>query len=157
LAMGFPLLVILAIKRFGDGVVLLFFGILITALATLAAMKGLSRRNWPTTTGRITESEFVPGRGLFGWRDPEENRLTVHYSYTVEDETFDDSVRFSPNTDRCFEAFGGYPEKNGTVRVYYNPHKPAESILVPGPGSLTLCFFVLGLAGTGLGCYLIWS
>lgn len=76
----------------GEGVVLLFFGVLITALAVLAALRCFSRRKWPIATARITESKFVPGRGLFGWRDPERNRLTVYYSYTVEDKAFDASV-----------------------------------------------------------------
>jgi hypothetical protein len=31
-----------------------------------------------------------------------------------------------------------------------------ESILEPGPGTPTLFFFILGIAGTGFGCYLIW-
>jgi hypothetical protein len=157
LAMSFPLLIGLGIEGFGEGVVLLFFGILITSLAVLAAMRGFSRRKWPTATGTITETDFAPGRGLFGWKDPEQSRLTVCYSYTVEGKTYEGNVRFSPNSDRCSELFGGYPEKNGTFQVYYNPLKPDESILVPGPGTPTLFFFVLGIAGTGLGCYLIWS
>jgi len=155
-AMHIPILIGLAMQRFGEGAVFLCLGILITILAVLSAKSGFARRKWPTTTGTITESEFVPGRGLFGWRDPERNRLTVHYSYTVEDQTFDESVEFSPNADRCSELFGGYPEKNGTFQVYYNPLKPDESILEPGPGTPTLFFFILGIAGTGFGSYLIW-
>lgn len=154
-AMHIPILIGLAMIHFGEGVVLLVLGILITVLATLSAKRGFSRRKWPTTTGKITETEFVPGRGTFGWKDPEKNRLTVHYSYTVEDETFDDSVEFSPNLDSNFEVFGGYPEKDGTFEIYYDPLEPDRSTLEPGPGTTTLLFFILGIAGIGLGCYLI--
>ena len=78
----------------------------------------------------------------------------MKYSCTVEGQTFDGDLRIGSGSN---EAIGHLPEIGSPVKVYYNPQKPSDSVLVPGPGSLALCLFVLGIVGTGAGCYLIWS
>ena len=154
LVVALPMVVMLAVDAMGEGVVVLFFGVVIATLAFRSIVKSLARRKWPTASGVITESRIDVSEGLFGWRDPDDAWLVVKYSYTVEGQTFDGDLRIGSGSN---EAIGHKPEIGSTVKVYYNPQKPSDSVLVPGPGSLAHGLFALGIVGTGVGCYLIWS
>jgi hypothetical protein len=128
---------------------------LMFVLACLSLKASLARRSWPTTTGVVTHSEVATTPGPFGWRDPEQDRVVVKYSYTVGGTEYTDRCRFLPTDDHVFRQLGGYPKPGTEIEVHYQPSNPSKSAVVLGPGSLTLCFLLFGLVAIGLGCYLI--
>lgn len=114
-------------------------------------VKGRASRHWPHTEGLILSSsmeqhstQLVSGVS----RAPLANRLEyqvpkVSYSYTVNGLkhvghralycALGSDPRFDPETFAEGE----------TVRVYYNPNTPRESVLVPGVPLFQLVLFVL--------------
>ncbi len=156
LVMSFPLAVGLSVFVVGENATFLLFSLLVTALALWSVKSGFSRRKWPTTTATVTESSFTPGKGLFGWRDPDSDRVLVRYTYTVESETFSKRLDAFSQSENVTKAFGGIPREGATVEVHYNPADPSKSVLVAGPGSITLVFLILGIGGVTLACFLMW-
>jgi len=80
--------------------------------------------------------------------------VLVKYSFTVENQTFDGCFTFGRWDDRAWRFIGNYPPS--TVKVYYNPRHPANSVLVPGLGEGTVFCLLLGMAAIGGGCCLLW-
>lgn len=158
--LSLPLLLVglsaLVVDTFGEGVYVLGLGILITVPSAMSARASLTRRGWPTTNGVVTYWEVKTTPGWFGWRDPDQDRLHVAYSYTVEGEKHTGSFSCLPTNDQVLRQIGP-PEGGTAITVRYNPSKPSESSVLMGPGSLNLCFLLLGLAGIVGGCYLIWK
>jgi hypothetical protein len=106
--LSLPLLLVglsaVVVDTFGEGVYVLGLGILVTVPSAMSARGSLARRRWPTTNGVVTHSEVKTTPGLFGWRDLEQDRVTVEYSYTAEDNEYTRSFRCLPTNVRIPHA-----------------------------------------------------
>ncbi len=148
----------LVIQTIGESGYVLCVGIVITVSSAMSARASLARRHWPTTDGMVTHSAVKTTPGLFGWRDPEQDRVTVEYSYMVDDNEYTGSFRCLPTNDSILQQIGGLVREGTAITVHYNPRAPSESsLVVKGPGSLNLCFLLFGLAGIVGGCFLVWK
>ncbi|MGD1096845.1 MAG: DUF3592 domain-containing protein [Bryobacteraceae bacterium] len=109
-------------------------GVLLLGLAVRNFAKGSASRNWPRTQGCILRS-FV----LVGTSDEGESFTPqVEYEYVVE------GVKYR-STRLRYGQIGSWNRKRaeGTIApytvgarepVFYNPRKPAESVLIRGTG-----------------------
>ncbi|MEO0996154.1 MAG: DUF3592 domain-containing protein [Pseudomonadota bacterium] len=92
---------------------------------TAVAKRSLS---WPAVTGLITHSSLeAQRRARF--------RLAINYEYIVDDDRFqNDMVRFNQgglSTAEMERLVSAYPVGR-QVEVFYNPAKPAQSVLIRG-------------------------
>ena len=147
----------LVLENFGEGVYVLGVGIITTVLSGMTARASLAKRSWPKTNGVVTHAEVKTTPGLFGWRDTDQDRVRVDYSYTVEGEEHAGCFWFHPTEDQALRQLGGFPKQGSPLAVHYNPKNPVESSVIMGPGMLNLCFLLLGLAGIVGGFLLIWK
>lgn len=155
LAVAFLLFLPLALLLLGAG---------LAGWATREIWKGRASRTWPHTEGVILSSsteqqstQLVSGVS----RAPLASRLKYHaskvsYSYTINGLKRVGHRPFycARGSDARFDSLGFATDK--TVPVYYNPHNPGESVLVPGgplfPHILVVAFgLFIALAGLVIG------
>ncbi len=120
--------------------------------------------HWPRTQGIITESQLKPGYvRILGTPTIAGHYADVRYRYTVgatvfagERISFDPSLRSEESARREFDL---YPVGK-IVSAYYDPAKPAVSVLVPGlqKEQHDLLFLGIGLMAifTLVFCFLIY-
>jgi hypothetical protein len=83
---------------------------------------------WPTTMGRVVESKKVEGISHIG--KPDSTRFK--YEYNVEGKKFsNNSLTLFDGPAALGQAYITYPEDT-SVKVFYNPENPAESLIEPG-------------------------
>lgn len=125
-----------------DLVVLLFIAGLMAGGAWLYArydehMTSVSREStsWPSVDGLVTRSNLEAFRSKVGTKRKTRWRLEIYYEYVVEDEVFEnDLVRFDQDelsTTEKEDLVSAYPVGR-KVRVFYNPERPKQSVLVKG-------------------------
>lgn len=105
--------------------------------------------SWPTTAGKITQSEVVVSA-----EDKNSATFRIAYEFVVN------QIGYTSNVYR-FGAKGQYSSisntkakqaqypKGGDVVVAYNPGNPADAVLEPGSASHGYLFLVLGI-GIGI-------
>ncbi len=122
------------IRRIAAVLVLLMGTVLIFDRANLL-LEGQASLAWPTVSGTVIEAAAVPVDGARtgpGWR------IRVDYEYEVGGQRFgNDRVRLSRRLGdkteiKAREELVLY-KPGEPVPVYYDPARPARSVLVPGP------------------------
>jgi Protein of unknown function (DUF3592) len=116
--------------------------------------RALLARRWPTVEGEIVDARMVR---LNGGQDNRSLDQFVTYRYHVDGRRYTSNrVRFGlqstptsivPDLDSrsaVADLQDSYP-RGKPVRVYYNPRRPAESVLYPTPNLRVLVLFVAGL------------
>ncbi len=150
-------LVALVHSGLGAGALLLFLGIPVTLLAALSLYVSFARSIWPTTEGVVTNTEFQAGDGVFGWRDPKSDRVSLDYSYSVEGRAYSGSLKYGRRNHKLVQVIGRHPQPDATLTVYFNPRNHADSRLAVGSGSLNLTFLMLGIIAIVGGCCMLWK
>ena len=108
---------------------------------------------WPNVQGRVLSSRIIESSG----DDSTTYRGYVAYSYTVDGREFkNDQVAFMSVSSSCYSCarkiVRDHPQ-GGSVRVFFNPENPAESVLDRNwrwsylLGFLPLLFFFVGIFG----------
>jgi Protein of unknown function (DUF3592) len=82
-------------------------------------------RNWPTTEGYVT--------AVTETRDGDSLKVTLSYTYKVQDERYGGSEEFVFSKDKAAVHFEARFEGKGRegVKVHYQPDKPEMSVLAP--------------------------
>jgi hypothetical protein len=117
-----------------------FVGMLLFALVPFAwreAWLAYASRGWPTTAARL---HYI---GAAVPRMSDDGPLpSARYSYTVNGVTYESKRwrfgSFMPMTRRDVEQTLAREIKPIDPVVFYDPHKPGRSCLVPGPNEMTL-------------------
>ncbi len=130
-----------------------FVGLLLLALAPFAwreAWFAYASRGWPTTAARL---HYI---GLAAPSMADDGPLPgTRYSYTVNGVTYESKRwrfgSFMPMTRRDVERSLATEIKPIGPLVFYDPHNPGRSCLVPGPNEMTLVGpIVASILATGL-------
>lgn len=119
-----PVLKITALIVFCAGVSILISGVHTFHLA-------LNSRNWPETSGTVTQSELR--NRLAGTSEGEKtiSTYTIAYEYTVRGNKYTGSTVSFGNLISAEAAVGKYkPGRN--ITVYYYAKHPSKSVLEPG-------------------------
>ena len=100
-------------------------------------MKALSNESlhWPSVTGLVTYSGLESRQRKISSQRQMDYRMEISYEYIVDDERFEnDVVRFNQrNLSRPEkELLVSTHPKGRQVKVFYNPEKPQQSVLVRG-------------------------
>jgi hypothetical protein len=123
---------------------LLLCGGLALTLAELANLRQAARhRQWPTAEAAITTA-VVSG--------PRNTRPEIHYRYTVKNRTYDGvtdlaapAFGFTSGRRQMAETIVTESHRGTTLRVYYHPDYPWQSLAKPGPTWDVLTRLSLGL------------
>ncbi len=117
-----------------------FFGgiLIITGIGMIGVwiylfLRALSTKNWASTTGKIIKGEVInsgTSSGSNSWSP------TIKYLYSINDNQFEGDriktiVSSYSSTKQAQKELDKYPV-NSSVKVYYNPDKPADSVIIPG-------------------------
>jgi hypothetical protein len=110
-------------------------GVLFMRTAVGGRIKSKQAQSWPVVKGRVVTSEVVEDR----YRDPTGKATiafvpNVVYEYNVEGQTYSSRNVIFGQTNYDYLVASRICEKfavDATPDVYYNPAKPAESVLVP--------------------------
>ena len=114
---------------------LIAIGVFFMRSAVMGRIKSKQAQSWPTVKGRVLTSEVVEDR----YRDPTGNATIafvpdVVYEYNVEGQVYTSRNIIFGQTNYDYIIASRICEKyaiDSTPDVYYNPAKPAESVLVP--------------------------
>ncbi len=121
------------------GSLFIFLGALVSVLLLRQLVHAHRSRTWPSVWGELDE---VGWRKVM-YRDPNSRarssmgRIDVRYRYTVDGQEYTGTrMTFSDNiskTRRRLDALVSEHRNTRLVKVYYDPKRPAHSVLVPGP------------------------
>ncbi len=110
---GLPVLFVgvsaLTIESLGEGPYVLVFGLLTTILSVMSVRASLAKQRWPVTSGIVTRLHLQSTPGLFGWREPEQDRVHIEYRYEVDGEEYQGEFRCHPTEDGVLRRLGGLP------------------------------------------------
>ncbi|MGD8558943.1 MAG: DUF3592 domain-containing protein [Gammaproteobacteria bacterium] len=101
-------------------------------------------QHWPAVEGVIEESGV----------DQQELLPRIRYRYTVEQQTYNQLMKFSGDITPTQEFAAHYAEKfpvGRQVQVYYKPGQPDIATLEPGAGKGDWLVLAIGLAMLGFG------
>jgi Protein of unknown function (DUF3592) len=109
-----------------------FIGVLaIVGVAIWAFMKWkkyTASKDWPTAPGVIGSVKCLTGRG----GAPLKWALEISYSYLVQEQRYAGFEQVACGSGKEIDAiYGEYPAGKD-VLIYYDPAKPARSVLRPG-------------------------
>ena len=131
----------------------MFIAAVFTLIQAFDLYRDIKATSWPTSTGdlylRISPSspptEPYTGQPIMGpllARD-------IDYSYKVQGMQYTSNNRsFGLSFSENFELLTLNDKEHLKVKVYFNPLEPKESVLIPGPKILNLCFLALGALST---------
>jgi len=113
-------------------------GLLVTIRSWLNITKARKRLKWPTVEGIIKES----------------NRESIVFSYTVEEQTYTNTMDFqlelSPELKSNNTHQNKYPQGD-KVTIFYEPGNPENGTIEPETGNDNWLIFLLGLGASLLG------
>ena len=91
--------------------------------------KAVTSSTWPSTQGRIIECNYRQSNEL---KSP--NTLAIKYSYTVGNQHYNGStINFDDGMNDTARSILACKFPVGAiVKVYYNPQKPSDSVLIKG-------------------------
>ncbi|HTL27786.1 MAG TPA: DUF3592 domain-containing protein [Tepidisphaeraceae bacterium] len=117
-------------------------GIAMSVSVVCNLVPGLRSLSWPSVNGLMTSSSFTGhGAGLSA-----SYLAAVRYHYSVNGKQYVSdhlSFGFSPADDLEVRQLIHAHPKGASIRVYYNPARPEQSVLLTGVGGMTA---LLGVA-----------
>jgi hypothetical protein len=125
----------------------LAFGIITTLWGWRILAQGRKTLQWPNVEGIIEESSLSSAGNddLF----PQ-----ITFRYSINGETFQDTLKFSRDITPTQEFAKSYVEKypvGRQVQVYYDPSQPARATLEPGSGQGDWLVLAIGMGMTIFG------
>jgi len=142
------------LKILFGALLMLLFGIALTAFGVISIQKALASKSWPTTEGKVTSSDVSSERDSDG---KTMYKAEVRYAYTVNGSSYesDKIAMFSSSSSSSGmeqRKAGKYPV-GATVQVRYNPSSPGTAVLEAGLQVVHWLLMVFGilldLAGIG--------
>ncbi len=132
-------------------------GIIIALFSYNAHQIRTASKNWPTVDGMIIKSEIEQQTSTTGEGAEKKTEVRsypkIAYQYQVGGKDFEcTKISFVSPSGNASQLVSRYP-KGKTVRVYFNPDKPKQAVLVPGGTELNIVpYFFAGafiLIGVG--------
>ncbi|NNF98209.1 MAG: DUF3137 domain-containing protein [Desulfobacteraceae bacterium] len=127
---------------------ILFTGIgIVIALSGYSAYKtGVESRTWPTVDGVIIKSEIEEQTSTTGEGANKKTEVKsyakIAYEYRIDGQKFESKkISFSQTSGNAKQVVDRY-RKGTSVRVYYNPDKPKQAVLVAGNSGLNVVPFI---------------
>ena len=112
------------------------FGISIAGLYELG--RGLASRHWVSTAGEVLSSRIEESSGYEG---DTVFRPVIEYRYQVDGQHYEgDRLCFGSESVSAVERYS----PGSTVAVYYDPVRPGNAVLEPGPRWDNLLLIVIG-------------
>ena len=146
------------IEKIAFSVLFTGLGIGMVLLAYTSYKTAVGSKTWPTVDGVVTLSEIERQTSTSG--DGADKKTTVQYSpkivyrYQIDGQNYEGTrISFASESGNAQQIVSNYP-KGKSVRVYYNPGKHKQAVLVPGSGSVekhfvplifAAVFFMVGL------------
>jgi hypothetical protein len=133
-------------------------GVLLAAFFVWQLVKGVRARKWPTTEGRVLESQVTKETSYDDGSSSTTYGAEITYRYEVDGEEYSGKRRSfadyrSSNRRRAVKIVARYAP-GAVIMVYYRPDQPDESVLEPGMSAgfflfliLPLTFMAIGVAG----------
>jgi hypothetical protein len=135
------------------GLVFLVAGIYMTVTGVSVIQKVGASEDWPTVTGRVTDSSVEVQRNETG-TGRKKKRSTyyapdVSYTYSVEGVPYSSNqiiygaTRYDDKSTA--QAIAGQYPKGSDVTVYYDPESPDSAVLEPGIKSSSYTMLIMGI------------
>jgi hypothetical protein len=107
---------------------------------------GVESKHWPTVDGVIIKSKIEQRTTTTGDGANKKTEVNsypeIAYQYRINGQNYEcTKISFFPSTGNAKQIVSRYPEGK-TVRVYYNPDKLKQAVLVPGNSSLNVVPFI---------------
>ena len=121
-------------------------GLIITAFGWRAFQKGKSTGEWPSVSGKISETRLAS----------DENDLLpdIRFSYMIDDNRYEGRLEFPPGTmpmpGFAADQIAKY-SLGSEVEVYYNPQQPEQATLEPGRANDDWLVLAVGIGFTVIG------
>ena len=115
---------------------LLIISLFLFGIAWFLCSDILERDNWPTTKGKVFESQTVAKQGEMLGRKVKYYDLNIRYGYIVDKIRYNKTGLFLKQADKRLElSYFKQKEqefkKGDVVKVHYNPQNPKQAYLVP--------------------------
>jgi len=109
----------------GFEIVLLLFSAAALLFSIISIIRGRQTKTWPSSTGRITSTSLRKSYDNEG--DPDGFYPEIHFTYSVEGETYDNSFR-KPKIShrRKAEEYLRQFIAGDQISFFYNPAKPTD-------------------------------
>lgn len=99
------------------GIAMMGGAILLTLVFAVFAWRSIASFNWKVTDGVITTSSYFSGL------ESSDRHSFLEYEYTVDGTTY-------TGKDSDTGTFANHPPQKGqTIKVYYNPSNPSDSLI----------------------------
>ena len=146
-----------AMEKLAGSIIFIGIGIVIALFSYSAYKTSVESNSWPTIDGVIITSQIEQQTSTSG--EGANKKTTVKsvpkiaYQYQVGGQLYKNTkISFLSSSGNASRIVDQYPEGK-TVRVYYNPDKPKQAVLVPGgpglnvvPYFFAVVFILMGLA-----------
>jgi len=95
-------------------------------------IKGIQATSWPTTTGKIFNSKLIERWGS----EDMEYEASISYSYTALGKEYESNNLYfgllSPTSKWPAKYLVKKYKRPESIKIYYNPNSPNESVLIVG-------------------------
>ena len=130
-------------------------GVLLSAFFVWQLVKGVRARKWPTTEGRVLESQVTKETSYDDGSSSTTYGAEISYRYEVDGEEYNSKRRSfadyrSSNLRRAEKIVARYVP-GGLVTVYYRPDQPDDSVLEPGMSAGFFVFLILPIGFMAIG------
>ncbi len=143
--------------------ILIVLGLLALYLGVNDMVKGWQSKGWPSVAGTVRSSKIATSTSGTTNSTPGQSATETHFADIVYDYAVDGTayegyrVSFGETGDVDIaiaeDIIGQYPA-GSTVRVFYNPDGPRESVLEPGLHGYPWLFLVPAPVFIGLGLFM---
>ncbi|MDA3894799.1 MAG: DUF3592 domain-containing protein [Desulfobacteraceae bacterium] len=146
-------------EKSAGAIIFIAVGIMIALFAYSAHKTSVESKTWPTVNGNIIRSEIEQHGSTTGEgpdkKTPAHEYAKIAYQYTIDGQRYESTkISFSSSSENTRQIVSRYP-KGKAIRVYYNPAKPTQAVLVPGNSGINYVPYifagVLILLGMGMG------
>jgi len=139
-----------SVEKLAGSILLISIGIGVALSGYSTYKTSVESKNWPTVDGIIIKSKIE--NQTFTTEENGKKKTEVRpypkiiYKYQANEKKYESTkISFIPLPGNANQIVTRYP-KGKTVRVYYNPDKPKQAVLVPGNASVNYVpFFFAGV------------
>jgi energy-coupling factor transporter transmembrane protein EcfT len=143
------------VEKIAGSIIFTAIGILIALFSYNAYETSAESKDWPTVEGVIVTSEIEQQTSTSG--EGSNKKTTVNsypkiaYRYQVDGQDHESTkISFFSASGNANQIVSRYP-KGKTIRVYYNPAKSQQAVLVPGGSGFPVVSFFFAGAFVALG------
>ena len=138
-------------------------GVGLMILLTHSIIKASASKDWPSVWGELQSSGIhsvtVKTRNAGRKSAMGGDKVKCLYSYVVDGQSYlSKRVTFSDyvvKTQSALNRILGQHENRSMVKVYYNPKKPGDSVLIPGVSIYNITPYVTAILFSGTGVAIV--